>query len=112
MLLPKSCAPKPSDAPESRSHVPVPLKLTVCGLFAALSLIESVAVRLPVADGVNVTLTVQVPLGVSVAPAQVSALLAKSLAFEPVSPMLVMARFAVPLLVTVKPWPGLVVPTS
>jgi len=111
-VVTSGCAPKPSDAPESRSHVPVPLKLTVCGLFAASSLIESDAVRLPVADGVNVTLSVQVPLGVSVAPAQVSALLAKSLAFEPVSPTLVMVRFAVPLLVTVRPWPALAVPTS
>lgn len=39
----------------------------------------------PVAPGVNVTLTLQVLLGVAVAPLQVSAILAKSLAF--VSPI-------------------------
>ena len=97
---------------EAAAAVPVPESVTVCGLFAALSLIERVAVRFPVADGVKVTLTVQVPLGVTVAPVQVSALLAKSLAFEPVSPTLVMVRFAVPLLVTVRPVPALAVPTS
>ena len=37
------------------------------------------ALKLPEAEGVNVTLTVQVLVGVSVAPVQVSALLAKSL---------------------------------
>src|SRR5438094_551825 len=39
--------------------VPVPLRLTVCGLPAALSVIVSVALRVPVAVGVKVTLTVQ-----------------------------------------------------
>jgi hypothetical protein len=89
--------------------VPVPLKLTVCGLFAALSLIESVAVRLPVAEGVNVTLTVQVLLGMTVAPVQVSALLAKSLAFVPPSVTVEIVRLAVPVLVTVSAWAALVV---
>jgi len=39
--------------------VPVPERLTVCGLLGALSVKESEAVRLPVAVGVKVTLTVQ-----------------------------------------------------
>ena len=64
---------------------PVPVKLTVCGLVLALSVKVSEALRVPVADGVNVTLTVQVLLGASVAPVQVSALLAKALAFVPPS---------------------------
>jgi len=97
---------------ETAGAPPVPERVTLCGLPLALSLKLSEALRLPVADGVNVTLTVQVPLGITVAPVHVSALLAKSLAFEPVSPTLVIARFAVPLLVTVRPWPALAVPTS
>jgi len=40
---------------------PVPLRLNVCGLLAALSVIESVAPRAPVAVGVNVTFILQVP---------------------------------------------------
>jgi hypothetical protein len=42
--------------------VPVPVKLTVCGLLVALSVKVNVAARLPLVVGVNVTLTVQVPL--------------------------------------------------
>jgi hypothetical protein len=110
-LLPVSCAPKLREVVERLTAVPVPLRLTVCGLFAALSLIESVAVRLPVADGVNVTLTVQVLLGVTVAPAQVLALLAKSLAFVPPIVTVEMVRLAVPLLVTVTVCGVLVTPT-
>ena len=71
----------------------------------------SEALRLPVADGVNVTLTVQVPLGVTVAPVQVSALVAKSLAFVPPIVTVEMVRLAVPVLVTVSVWAALVVPT-
>ena len=38
---------------------PVPVRLTVCGLPAALSEILTVAVRVPAAVGVNVTLIMQ-----------------------------------------------------
>ena len=72
----------------------------------------SEALRLPGAEGVNVTLTVQAPLGVTVAPEQVSALFAKLLAFVPPIVTVEMLRLAVPLLVTVSAWPALVVPTS
>lgn len=81
--------------------VPVPVKFTVCGLLEALSVKSSEALRLPVPDGVNVTLTVQVLVGVNVAPVQVSALLAKSPSLVPLSVTPVMARLVVPLLVTV-----------
>jgi hypothetical protein len=108
-LLPMSCAPKLRDLAERLTAVPVPLRLTVCGLFAALSLIESDAVRLPVAPGVKVTLTVQVPLGVTVAPLQVSALTPKSLAFVPPIVTVEMVRLAVPVLVTVSAWAAHVV---
>ncbi len=39
--------------------VPVPVKLMVCGLPAALSAMETEAIRVPVAVGVKVTLRVQ-----------------------------------------------------
>jgi hypothetical protein len=113
-LLPTSCAPKLSDVGERLTAVPVPVpvRLTVCGLLAALSLIESVAVRLPVAEGVKVTLTVHAPLGVTVAPEQVSPLLAKSLAFVPLIVTVEMVRLAVPVLVTVSAWAALVALTG
>jgi hypothetical protein len=41
------------------SLVPVPLKLAVCGLFAALSAIERVPLTGPVVAGSNATLIVQ-----------------------------------------------------
>jgi hypothetical protein len=78
---------------------PVPVKSTVCGLSLALSLKFSEALRLPVADGVNFTLIVQGLLGVTVAPVQVSALLAKSPAFVPLIVTVEMVRLAVPVLV-------------
>ena len=77
-----------------------------------LSVKISEALRLPAADGVNVTLTVQVleaPLVVSVAPEQVSALLAKSPEFVPPIAAFEMLRLAVPVLVTVTVWAALVV---
>ena len=62
---------------------PVPDKLTDCGLFAALSVKFSEALRLPLEEGLNVTLTEQVALEATVTPVQESALLAKSAAFVP-----------------------------
>ena len=83
---------------------PDPDRVTTCVLPAAASLLSvkvSVALSAPVAAGVNVTLTVQVLLGVTVAPVQVSALLAKSLGFVPPSVAVEMVRLPVPVLVTV-----------
>jgi hypothetical protein len=45
--------------------VPVPLKATLCGLPAALSVTFTVAVRLPVLVGVNTTLIVQLAFAAS-----------------------------------------------
>jgi len=42
--------------------VPVPLRVMVCGLPVALSVMDTEADRVPVAVGVKVTLIVQVPL--------------------------------------------------
>ena len=44
------------------------MRLVVCGLFEALSVTASVAVRVPLAVGVKVTLTVQLDLAASEAP--------------------------------------------
>jgi len=46
--------------------VPVPVRVTVCGLFVALSVIVTEALRLRIAVGVNFTIIVQVPLAVTV----------------------------------------------
>lgn len=61
----------------------------------------NVALRLPRAEGVNFTPTVQVLVGVTVAPEQVSALLTKSLAFVPLMVTVERVRLADPVLVTV-----------
>jgi len=47
---------------------PVPVRAIVCGLSFALSVIVKVPVRLPLAVGVKVTLTVQLALGPSDVP--------------------------------------------
>jgi hypothetical protein len=94
------------------AEVPVPLRLTVWGLLAALSEKINDAVRFPGADGANSIFTEQVPLGATVAPEQVSALLAKSPAFVPVIVSVDMVRLALPLLVRVTPFAALVVPTA
>ena len=67
----------------------------------------SVLLRVHAAIGVKVTLIVQAPLGVIVAPVQVSALLARSLAFVPLIVTVEMVRLAVPVLVTVTVWGAL-----
>ena len=52
----------------SEGFSPVPESATVCGLSGALSVIVRLSVRLPVAVGVKVTLTVQFAPGVSAVP--------------------------------------------
>ena len=81
---------------------PLPLSATVCGLLLALSARFSVAVRLPVAEGVNVTETVQLAPTARVEGLSGQVLVrAKSPAFAPVTPTLLIASAAVPVLVTV-----------
>jgi hypothetical protein len=80
---------------------PVPDRATACGLVAALSAMVRVAVRVPPAVGLKVTVTLHVPLGGTVAPEQVSALLVKSLAFVPLTAAVEITTFAPPLLVKV-----------
>jgi len=57
------------DAPESLSHLPLPLRLTVCGLPGSLSLMTRVADRAPAALGLNARLIVQLPSPATVLPA-------------------------------------------
>ena len=43
LVVSTGCGPKPRDVAESRTAVPVPLKLTVCALRGSLSLMARVA---------------------------------------------------------------------
>ena len=80
--------------------VPVPVRLTVCGLFVALSVKVKLAVRLPAVVGVNVKLTVQVAFTASELP-HVLLDVPKSPGLEPVIWMLLMVKADVPPLVRV-----------
>ena len=79
--------------------LPVPVRLTVCGLPVALSVMITAAVRIPGAEGENLTLIVQLPPAATEL-AQVLVCV-KSLASVPVTAMLVMPKPAVPVLFTV-----------
>ena len=74
--------------------MPVPFSLTVCGEPVALSATERLAVRAPVAAGLNSTETVQVAAAASVVP-QVVADLIKDVALVPV--IVSEVRFTVPV---------------
>lgn len=80
---------------------PVPVIEMLCGLLAALSVNFNEALSPPMVLGVKVTLTVQVAFGATDALLQVSALMAKSAAFVPLTATAVNVRFALPVLVTV-----------
>ena len=95
---------------EAVGTAPVPVKLTDCGLFVALSVKVNVAVRLPAVVGVNVTLTVQLAFTASEVP-HVSLGIAKSPGSVPPICTLLMVKAALPPLVRVTPCAALVVPT-
>ena len=80
--------------------VPVPERLTVCGLPLALSVMLTEAVRLPLAAGVKVTLIVQLLPPATELPHVL--LCAKSLALVPVRARLVMLKAALPVLLRVR----------
>jgi hypothetical protein len=75
--------------------VPVPVNGIVWGVPGALSLTERFAVREPVAVGRKVTLMLQFAPAARVAPQVV--VLAKSAAFVPVKPMVVMLMLEFPV---------------
>jgi hypothetical protein len=78
---------------------PTPVRLTVCGLFAALSVRTSDAVRVPPVVGAKVTLIVQVAEAATV-PRQL-VVCEKSLGFAPPTGTLVTVSGPGPLLVSV-----------
>ena len=79
--------------------MPVPLSATVWGLPAALSVIFTDAVRVPVAEGLKVTLAVQLAPGASELPHVL--VRTKSAALGPVTMTLAIFKVALPLLVKV-----------
>jgi hypothetical protein len=85
--------------------VPVPMRLTDCGLSPALSMTRREPTRLPVAVGVNVTLIEQEALAARVA-GQVEAV------NSPVAMTPVMFNVSLPELVSVTTWAPLVVVTG
>jgi hypothetical protein len=87
---------------------PVPVRLTLCGLPLALSVTVSDAVRVPDADGVNVTLIVQLAPAATLLPQLL--VWAKSPEFVPLMPMFEMSNVAFPVLERVTFWGVLVVP--
>ena len=79
--------------------VPVPVRLTVCGLPAALSKMLTDAVRVPAAVGAKVMLIVQLPPTATELPQVVVS--GKSPGLAPVTPKLVMPKMVLPLFVKV-----------
>ena len=79
--------------------VPVPERVTVCGLPLALSATLTAAVNEPLAAGVNVTLIVHLPPAATLDPQLL--VCEKSLELVPVIPMLVMLKAALPVLLRV-----------
>jgi hypothetical protein len=90
------------EAPAATSivkSVPVPVSEIICGLPLASSVIATLATRLPVAVGLNVTLIVQFAAAATLAPHVFVS--EKSLLFAPVIVMLVMFSVSLPLFVSV-----------
>ena len=69
LVVSACCGPKPGDVAGGRTAVPVPLKLTVCGLLGSLSAMTRVADRTPAAVGLNARLIVQLPSPATLPPA-------------------------------------------
>lgn len=92
--------------------LPVPVRLTVCVLpvtLLVLSVMVNDAVRVPGSVGVNVTLIGQLLFAASELPHVVVS--AKSPDSVPVTAMLAILKFEVPVLLRVTVWAALVVPT-
>jgi hypothetical protein len=92
---------------------PVPVRVMVCGLPVRESETLKAAVRVPVAVGVNVTLTMQLLPEVPAAardPLHVAGK-AKSPGLVPASVMLITVKGTVPVLAMVTGWAALVEPT-
>ena len=95
--------------------IPVPVSVTVSGLLAALSVIVSVAFRVPATAGLNAILIVQLAATARLPPEVgqfVPAANRKSPGLAPVTVMLVTVNGASPLLASVTVWAALVLPTA
>jgi len=90
--------------------VPVPERLTVCGLPVASSATLREALRVPVAAGLKVTLIVQFEPAATL-DSQVLVWV-KSLALVPETVTLVTLKEALPVLVRITDWAELVLPTE
>ena len=90
-------------------ETPLPLNAAVCGLPLALSVTARLAVRVPVAVGLNVALIVQLVPAARLAP-QVWVWM-KSPLLVPVMAMPLMLSAAVPVLERVIDWAALLAPT-
>src|SRR4029077_14453912 len=100
LLVPSRTAPKLRAVAESvTGAIPVPARLMLCGLPAALSVTVTEALKLPVAEGEKVTLIVQVfptaRLGRQLSDS------VKFVAFVPVTAIPEKVTVAAPVLVTV-----------
>lgn len=108
------CEPLPEGKPEASVNeggaLPVPDKVTVCGEPAALSVTESVALKLAADAGVKVTEMMQLAPAASELPQVL--VWAKSAAFAPVIAMPVIASAALPELDSVAVCAAVVVPDS
>ena len=87
----------------------VPLRLTLCGLPAALSVTAKLAVLVPPAVGLKLTLTAQLAPAARLGPHVVASV--KSLLFIPVMAILLMVSVLVPAFRRLNVFAALVVPT-
>src|SRR5437868_4651428 len=88
--------------PGAGALIPLPLRATVWGLPLALSVMLTLALRVPIAVGVKVTLMVQEAPAARVLELLGQVLVwAKSPLLVPLRPILLMVRAALPLLVSV-----------
>jgi hypothetical protein len=107
LVLPTFCDANVSDAGASvtagaLAAAPVPARPAVCGLPVALSAMLTLAVRAPVAVGLNVTLMAQFAFAASVAGLTGQVFVcAKSPALAPVMVTPVIVNAALPVLVSV-----------
>ena len=103
--------PKFSWVGESFAVVPMPPRLTFCGLLSASSVKLRTALRFCGAVGLNLTLIVHLAFAASVVP-QVVALIRKSPLLAPMILMLLTVKVMVPVFLSVTIFPVLAVPIA
>jgi len=93
LVVPTVCAANVRLVGESDTAVPIPLKVTVCGLLVALSVMVTAAVRVLMVVGLKVTLIEQLAPAASDVPQLLVS--EKSFVFVPVMAMLVIVTTTV-----------------